>query len=130
MAPSQAPPPNLGDDSNDTEALREKEKEALREKEKEEGRNLEMQEVEKRRRALLDQDTALAKQEEIVNQNWEVPRTQRQKLSQGAYDLEQGVKRRVDLGKSPSQEGGGGAIRETQKRKKSRSESPQKTPQI
>ena len=98
-------PPNLGDDSKDIEALKEKEREALREKEKEEEerRNLEMQEIERRRRILLDQDNALAKQEEIVNQNWEILRAQRQQISEEAYDLEQGIKHRVHLEKdSPS----------------------------
>ena len=86
--------PNSGDDSKEQEELREKEEQLRREEEEE-------QETERRRQILLDQDNALAQQEEIVNRNWEVLRGQRDKLSQEAHDLEQGIARRIHLERDP-----------------------------
>ena len=78
--------PNSGGDSKG----REKEEERLRREEEE-------QEIENRRASLLEQDKALAAQEEIVQENWEIVRNQRMNVSQAAFDLEQGIIRRVDL---------------------------------
>ena len=55
------------------------EQQVLREKEEERERELGTQELQRRRRILLDQDNALAQQEEIVNQNWEILRGAKRK---------------------------------------------------